>query len=137
MTPVTFVFQFYDAFVEGIQFFFQFLNFMLNRKSPSRKFIDGWSLLWARTLQASSPLCRHGPSESRAGGYVNLACFSPEVALCCLLRCMVCSAGVASRRPLLKAKPTFRLHVGTSQFDPSATSARSLISPQRVQKSPG
>jgi hypothetical protein len=57
MTPVIFIFQFCDAFVEGIQFVFQSLNFMLNRKSPSRKFIDGWSLRWARTLQASSALC--------------------------------------------------------------------------------
>jgi hypothetical protein len=56
MTPVTFIFQFGNAFVEGTQFVFQFLNFMLNRKSPSRKFIDGWSHLWARTLQASSAL---------------------------------------------------------------------------------
>ena len=29
MTPVTFIFQFCDAFVEGTQFVFQFLNFML------------------------------------------------------------------------------------------------------------
>jgi hypothetical protein len=83
MTPVTFTFQFRDPFVEGIQFDFQFLDFMLNWKSPSRIFIYGWSFLRARALQASSPLCRHGPSESRAGGYANLACFSPEVALCC------------------------------------------------------
>jgi len=54
MTPVTFVFQFCDPVVEGIQFFFQFLNFMLNRKSPSRKFFDGWSLLWTCTPQASA-----------------------------------------------------------------------------------
>jgi hypothetical protein len=57
MTPVTFIFQFRDPFVEGIQFFFQFLNFMLNRKSPSRIFVDGWSLRWIRTLQASLALC--------------------------------------------------------------------------------
>jgi hypothetical protein len=57
MTPVTFIFQFCDPFVERIQFFFQFLNFMLNRKPPSRIFIDGWSLRWTRTLQASSALC--------------------------------------------------------------------------------
>jgi len=57
MTPVTFIFQFRDPFVEGIQFLFQFLNFMLNRKSPSRIFIDGWSLRWIRTLQASLALC--------------------------------------------------------------------------------
>jgi hypothetical protein len=57
MTPVTFIFQFCDPFVEGIQLFFQFLNFMLNRKSPSRVFIDGWSLRWTRTLQASPALC--------------------------------------------------------------------------------
>jgi len=57
MAPVTFIFQFCDPFVEGIQFVFQSLNFMLNRKSPSRIFIDGWSLRWTRTLQASSALC--------------------------------------------------------------------------------
>ena len=57
MTPVTFIFQFCDPFVEGIQFVFQFLNFVLNRKSPSRIFIDDWSLLWTRTLQSSSALC--------------------------------------------------------------------------------
>jgi len=57
MTPVTFIFQFFDPFVEGIQFVLQFLNFMLNRKLPSRKLIDGWSLLWTRTLQSSSALC--------------------------------------------------------------------------------
>ena len=38
MTPVTFIFQFCDSSVEGMQFVFQFLNFMLNLKSPSGKF---------------------------------------------------------------------------------------------------
>jgi hypothetical protein len=57
MAPVTFIFQFCDPLVEGIQFVFQFLNFMLIRKSPSRIFIDGWWLRWTLTLQASSALC--------------------------------------------------------------------------------
>ncbi len=56
MTPVIFTFQFCYPFVEGIQFVFQSLNFMLNRKSPSGKSFDSWPFLWTDTLQASA-LC--------------------------------------------------------------------------------
>ncbi|MGE9009643.1 hypothetical protein ACO2JO_13745 [Leptospira interrogans] len=57
MAAVTRIFQFCDPVVEGVQLLFQLLNSMLNWKSPSRIFIDGWSLRWTRTLQASPALC--------------------------------------------------------------------------------
>jgi hypothetical protein len=73
VTAVTLLFQFRDAFVEGIQFAFEFLDFMLSWKSPGKRFVDRWSLLGTRAPQTFSALCRHGSSESRALGYFNLA----------------------------------------------------------------
>jgi hypothetical protein len=48
VTPMTFVFQLRNAFVEGAQFALQFLNFMLNGKPPNRIFLTGWLFLWTR-----------------------------------------------------------------------------------------
>ena len=45
MTVMTFALQLCDTFVEGVQFVFQFLNFVLDRKLPSRVFFNGWSIL--------------------------------------------------------------------------------------------
>ena len=45
MTAMTFALQLCDTFVEGVQFVFQFLNFVLNWKSPSGVFFNGWSIL--------------------------------------------------------------------------------------------
>jgi hypothetical protein len=45
MTAMTFVLKFQDTFIEGVQIVFQILNFVLDRKSPGRKFNSGWLLL--------------------------------------------------------------------------------------------
>ena len=48
MTPMTFILQFCDSLVEGVQFVLQFLNFVLNGKSSRRISINGLVLLCTR-----------------------------------------------------------------------------------------
>ena len=42
---MTFIFQIRDSLVKSFQFLMQFLNFVLNRESPSGIFINGFELL--------------------------------------------------------------------------------------------
>jgi hypothetical protein len=48
MAPMTFIFQLCNSVVKGIQLIFQSPYFVLNWKSPTGMFIDGWFLLWSR-----------------------------------------------------------------------------------------
>jgi len=77
MTLMTFIFQICDSFVKGVQFLPQFLNFVLNWKAPSGKFINERWLFFTRYWQ-TFPLCAHGPSESRMRGYAILSRFLHE-----------------------------------------------------------
>jgi hypothetical protein len=58
VTPMTFVFQLRNAFVEGAQFAFQFLNFMLNGKPPNRIFFTGWLFLSSLTSRVVTRFIR-------------------------------------------------------------------------------
>jgi hypothetical protein len=80
---VTLVFQLRDAFVEGVQFVFQFLYFVLDWKQPGGILI-GSPFLWVRrshaSMQPSLSLYGHGPSESRARSHAILSYLSRSAA---------------------------------------------------------
>jgi hypothetical protein len=65
VTPVAFIFQIHDSLVKSVQFLLQFLNFVLNRETPSRIFINGLSLLCKR--------CREALGVEAAGASVDIA----------------------------------------------------------------
>jgi hypothetical protein len=74
MTSMTFILQFRDSVVKSVQLLLQFLNFVLNGKTPTGIFVNDRWLFFTRYWQAF-PLCAHGPSESRMRGYAILSRF--------------------------------------------------------------
>jgi len=70
MTSMAFILQFRDSVVKSVQLLLQFLNFVLNGKTPTGIFVNDRWLFFTRYWQAF-PLCAHGPSESRIRGYAN------------------------------------------------------------------
>jgi len=81
MAPMTFILQFCDPLVKSGQLLLQFLNFVMNRETPTG-IVNGLSILsmrcWRVTAQGSLPLRAHGPSESRTCGYTILSRLSPK-----------------------------------------------------------